>query len=145
VSGAAVFTGLHPGDYTVKETKAPDGYVINGDPIPGFTITGAALGAPDTVLINPTSGALGQDPIPNYKAPPAPKPTPTPKPTPKPTPNPKPKPEPTPKPTPKPHGSDSGTGDPFNPVLWVLLASGAAAAILVAWFLMRRARRRSPK
>jgi uncharacterized surface anchored protein len=61
-SGAAIFTHLTPGTYTVKETKAPAGYLINAADIPSFTVPASAEGTPAAIMIN------DGEPIVNYRA-----------------------------------------------------------------------------
>ncbi|MGM0340156.1 SpaA isopeptide-forming pilin-related protein [Enterococcus sp. AZ007] len=48
--GKVTIDKLAPGDYTIKETKAPTGYLIN-DKILSFTISNSANGQPQTVTI----------------------------------------------------------------------------------------------
>jgi uncharacterized surface anchored protein len=66
-SGAATFTGLAPGDYTVQEVYAPTGYLVNSTPIQTFTIPDSANGAPDVVAINDLDTDGSPDPIINYQ------------------------------------------------------------------------------
>jgi uncharacterized surface anchored protein len=67
-TGAATFTDLAPGVYTVQETYAPNGYLINSSVLPSFTIPDAALGAPAVVAINDLDNNDVPDPIINYQA-----------------------------------------------------------------------------
>jgi uncharacterized surface anchored protein len=62
-NGIATFAGLDTGTYTVKETKAPEGYLINDAPISPFAIVTSATGNPAAVEITNTDG---DNPI-NYK------------------------------------------------------------------------------
>jgi uncharacterized surface anchored protein len=50
--GIAAFTGLGPGTYTVKETIAPEGYLINSVAIPSFTVPDSAAGEPLVIILN---------------------------------------------------------------------------------------------
>jgi uncharacterized surface anchored protein len=56
VNGFILVDGLAPGDYRFVETKAPDGYILNTEPLP-FTIPKEASGEPVTVVEN-KAGAL---------------------------------------------------------------------------------------
>jgi uncharacterized surface anchored protein len=56
--GAVLADGLAPGDYAFAETKAPDGYIRNTEPL-AFTIPAAAEGAPEVVTEN-ADGPLTQ-------------------------------------------------------------------------------------
>jgi uncharacterized surface anchored protein len=60
--GQAEFTQLVPGTYTVKETTAPAGYLLNTADIPPFVIADSAAGTPAAIEIN------GGEPIVNYQA-----------------------------------------------------------------------------
>lgn len=58
VNGKVNFNKLSPGDYTIKETKTPKGYLINDHPV-DVTISGSAEGQPQKVIV--------AEPFKNYK------------------------------------------------------------------------------
>lgn len=49
-NGHVYVSGLAPGDYQLKETKAPDGYVLNDRPV-SFTVALEASGKPETLTL----------------------------------------------------------------------------------------------
>jgi len=100
-SGTVFFDSLPVGDYVVKETAAPAGYLLDTKEYP-VTIASAA-GIQLTVVNKQKSGSgSGSGSTPTPTPVPTPVPTPTPAPTPTPVPAPSPTPAPAPAPAPEP-------------------------------------------